>query len=101
MALSIRRFMLRGALSGNQNMGAQSLAVKVLITANSSWYIHNFFREVVGALIERKCVVTIVAPFDDRTMFLQDMGCDCVDLKMNPKGKNPFQEIVTSPFGLV
>ncbi len=47
------------------------------------------------ALIERNYKVAVVAPWDEYSDKLRDLGCDVYDISMNNKGSNPLDDAKT------
>ena len=47
------------------------------------------------ALIERNYKVAVVAPRDEYSDKLRDLGCDVYDISMNNKGSNPLDDLKT------
>lgn len=64
----------------------------VMVCANSCWTIWNFRRAVIEALIDDGHKVTVVAPADDTSYRLTQMGCHTINIKMDAKGINPIYE---------
>ncbi|WP_202411280.1 glycosyltransferase family 4 protein [Aeromonas veronii] len=67
--------------------------IKLVLVANTSWSMFNFRRGVIGRLLDEGYLVTIIAPVDDFSDKLREMGCDVVGLQMSAKGTNPLQDI--------
>ncbi|WP_288789728.1 glycosyltransferase family 4 protein [uncultured Enterobacter sp.] len=69
--------------------------MKISITANTSWYIYNFRRNTILALI--KCGHEIVAVSSDLDYKekLEALGCKYVQIEMQRWGKNPFFDLKT------
>jgi glycosyltransferase involved in cell wall biosynthesis len=66
--------------------------MKVAIVLNTSWNIYNFRLNFVKALIEQGHEVHTVAPHDDFTHFLEEVGCTHHDVKMDSRGANPIKD---------
>ena len=67
----------------------------VVITSNTSWNILNFRLPVVEALLAHDVKVTVVAPEDEYTARLTEMGLGFVPLDMNRGGTNPLAELAS------
>lgn len=65
----------------------------ILISINTSWNIFNFRRNLLRFLQSQGFKIIVLAPKDDYSKLLIDMGFDYVELKMNRKGSNPFQDL--------
>lgn len=72
-----------------------STVKKIILVANTAWSMFNFRRGLLISLIEHGYQITIIAPSDDYSDRLRDMGCAVVDLAMSAKGVNPLQDIKT------
>ncbi|CAK2053673.1 galacturonosyltransferase WbtD [Vibrio crassostreae] len=68
---------------------------KVFITSNTSWYIYNFRRNTVQALLDEGYVVGIVSPKDSYSVKLQDMGAKHFHIDIDQGGKNPLNDLIT------
>ena len=66
--------------------------MKIAIVLNTSWNIYNFRLNFVKALIEQGHEVHTVAPHDDFTHFLEEVGCTHHDVKMDSRGANPIKD---------
>lgn len=73
-------------MNGNKN---------VFITSNTSWYIYNFRRNTVQALLDEGYVVGIVSPKDSYSVKLQDMGAKHFHIDIDQGGKNPLNDLIT------
>ncbi|CAH6795004.1 putative Lipid carrier : UDP-N-acetylgalactosaminyltransferase; glycosyltransferase [Vibrio chagasii] len=68
---------------------------KVFITSNTSWYIYNFRRNTVQALLDEGYVVGVISPKDPYSVKLQDMGAEHFHIDIDQGGKNPFNDLRT------
>lgn len=68
---------------------------KLVLAANSSWYIFNFHKPLLSSLLERGYSITIVTPIDEYSEKLHNLGCNIVAVKIKNKSINPFVEIIT------
>jgi len=66
--------------------------MKVLITANTSWYIWNFRRSLIQALQKDGHEIIIAAPEDDYTDRITALGCQFAPLKIDNKGTSPLRD---------
>jgi len=58
----------------------------VVISCNTSWNLFNFRRGLIAQLLASGNSVTILAPKDDFSVRLHDMGCRFIDFPMDNKG---------------
>ncbi len=65
----------------------------VLFCSNSFWSIHNFRGGPIRALLADGHPVHVVAPDDDYSPLLREMGCTVHVMPMASKGQNPLQDI--------
>ena len=70
-------------------------ALKVILCANSSWYLYNFRKSTIEALISRNCEVIVVAPYDEYVKDLKNLGAEYVSLFLKPRSLNPFVEVLS------
>jgi glycosyltransferase involved in cell wall biosynthesis len=66
---------------------------KILISINTSWNLYNFRAGLIRALVGAGYEVVVVAPPDDYSERLKDLGCRYVPLPMSNKGTNPFSDL--------
>ncbi|EPZ2438389.1 glycosyltransferase [Providencia rettgeri] len=67
----------------------------IAITANTSWYIYNFRQNTIKALITAGYSVVAIAPKDDYSSRLENLGCKFIHLSIDQGGKNPLNDIKT------
>lgn len=68
----------------------------ILVLTNNFGGLHSFRKEVMQALRDAGHRVVISAPFDEKTHFFEEMGCELIDTNFNRKGTNPLKD-----FGLM
>jgi len=68
---------------------------RVVITANTSWYVYNFRKNTIHELIKQGYKVLAVAPLDEYSKCLSDLGCDYVNVNIDQGGTNPNKDIFT------
>jgi len=66
---------------------------KIAFVANTAWSMFNFRHGLLSRLINDGYQLTIIAPCDEFSDKLQEMGCAVVHLPMEPKGTNPLQDL--------
>lgn len=67
--------------------------MKVAIVLNTSWNIYNFRMNLVRSLQAEGHEVHTVAPTDDYTHFLTEIGCIHHAVKMDSRGANPVKDL--------
>jgi glycosyltransferase involved in cell wall biosynthesis len=63
---------------------------KIIMIANTSWSFYNFRRGLIKKLLEKGHNIIILAPFDKTTNTLKEWGCECYDIQVSRKSKNPI-----------
>lgn len=66
--------------------------MKILVLTNNYGGLHSFRKEVIQALIDNGYQLVISAPFDEKTHFFEEMGCELIDTKFDRKGTNPLSD---------
>lgn len=69
--------------------------MKIAITGNTSWYLYNFRKNTFIRLIQEGNKVYAIAPKDDYSERLQELGAIFIDININSSGVNPIQELNT------
>jgi len=64
---------------------------KLVISINTSWNIYNFRLGLLNEL-RKNFDITIVAPYDEYTEKLKNMGFNYHPIHLNNKGTNPFED---------
>lgn len=67
----------------------------IAITANTSWYLYNFRRNTIKNLIESGYKVLAIAPKDEYSARLEELGCFYNNINIDQGGTNPFKDIIT------
>ena len=75
-------------MSGNKG-------ITVVITANTSWYLYNFRKNTILALIAEGNKVCAVAPEDTYSKKLEDLGCKFIAINIDSGGTNPLKDLST------
>lgn len=68
---------------------------KVLLFANTDWYLYNFRLPLAKALRARGCEVVLVSPPGEYAQRLQQAGFRWLPLAMNRGSVNPFSQAAT------
>jgi glycosyltransferase involved in cell wall biosynthesis len=66
--------------------------MKIAIVLNTSWNIYNFRMNFVKALLAQGFEVHTIAPEDDYTKCLIELGCIHHNVKMDSRGANPIKD---------
>jgi glycosyltransferase involved in cell wall biosynthesis len=69
--------------------------MKVILFANTDWYLYNFRRDLAMALRERGDEVVLLSPAGDYARRLMEMGFLWVEFPLSRRGMNPLAEIGT------
>ena len=68
-------------------------ARRIVLTANTGWYLKNFRLGLIRALVERGYKVWVLAPEDKYFAALAEIGATPVHLPINGKGLNPVEDL--------
>ena len=69
---------------------------RIVISANTSWYLFNFRKGTIQALLEKGCDVIAVAPVDPYSEKLRELGCHFEPLYMDRGSTNPIKDMRTT-----
>lgn len=69
------------------------MSKKIALVSNSSWSIFNYRLGVAKAFLDKGFKVLIVAPQDDFTKNLIEIGCSFRHFEMESKSTNPFNDL--------
>ena len=69
--------------------------MKVILFANTDWYLYNFRLPLAQMLREQGAEVTLLSPSGDYVQRLHDAGFRWLELSMSGSGVNPFIELGT------
>ena len=67
--------------------------MKLLLSANTSWYLQNFRAGLINRFLEEGHDIWIMAPPDSSMSSLSAMGCRPIEIAMSGKSTNVFREI--------
>jgi len=67
----------------------------IAISANTSWYLYNFRKNTITALIELGYQVIAIAPHDTYATKLEDLGARFIHVDIDQSGTNPIKDIKT------
>jgi len=68
--------------------------MKIAVVLNTSWNIYNFRKGLIHSLIDKGNQVITIAPKDQYTYKLMDMGCRHIPVKMDSRGANPVKDLL-------
>lgn len=68
--------------------------MKIILVSNTAWSLFNFRFGLIQHLLNKGFHVIIVAPQDEFSAKLQNMGCQVIDLPMSAKGVNPLEDLL-------
>ncbi len=67
----------------------------IAISANTSWYLYNFRKNTIISLINDGYDVIAIAPEDEYSEKLTDLGCEFIDINIDQGGTNPVRDLKT------
>jgi hypothetical protein len=67
--------------------------MKVAIVLNTSWNIYNFRMNFIKTLMAEGHKVYTIAPYDEYTRYLEEVGCTHHTVKMDSRGANPIKDV--------
>jgi len=68
----------------------------ITICSNTSWYLYNFRMGLIKALQQQGYSVVLIAPKDDYSNRLKELGCKHYHIDIDNKGTNPIKDIKLS-----
>ena len=71
--------------------------MKVILFANTDWYLYNFRLSLANELREKGVEVVLLSPSGEYNERLRDAGFRWLSLLMSRKGMNPVK--ILRPFG--
>ncbi|WP_076922941.1 glycosyltransferase family 4 protein [Pseudoalteromonas sp. SK20] len=69
--------------------------MRIAISANTSWYIYNFRKNTILAILELGHEVLILAPEDNYSIKLGYLGCEFIHVDIDSGGTNPLNDLNT------
>lgn len=67
---------------------------KIIISINTAWNIYNFRLGLIKALLDQGYQVIAVAPDDEYSQRLKDLGCNFISLPMDNNGTHPGRDLL-------
>ena len=68
---------------------------KLVISANTSWYLFNFRKNLIIHLLESGYEVLALAPKDEYSVKLNELGCGFHHINIDQRGTNPLVDLKT------
>ncbi len=68
--------------------------MKVAVVLNTSWNIYNFRKGLIKSLMDKGNQVITIAPNDNYTYKLKEMGCKHIPVKMDSRGASPIKDFL-------
>ncbi|MDL0431981.1 glycosyltransferase family 4 protein [Marinobacter sp. TBZ242] len=66
----------------------------VVLTSNTSWYLYNFRRSTITALVQQGCRVVCISPLDDYSpRLVSELGAQHIALPLEGKSVGPLREL--------
>jgi len=67
----------------------------IVLTANTSWYLYNFRKNTIISLIEQGYKTIAIAPEDEYSKKLSELGCQFIHIDIDQGGTNPIRDLKT------
>uniref|UniRef100_A0A7V1EIM6 Glycosyltransferase family 1 protein n=1 Tax=candidate division WOR-3 bacterium TaxID=2052148 RepID=A0A7V1EIM6_UNCW3 len=67
---------------------------RIILSANTTWYLYNFRLPLIKELLKRGYKVYILSPEDKYVGLLEKMNISHIDIKINRSGINPLEDIL-------
>jgi glycosyltransferase involved in cell wall biosynthesis len=71
---------------------AQAENKVVAFVSNSAWSVYNFRLDVIMHLMQRGYNILVIAPDDEYSKYLIQLGCRFIKIEFNNKTENPFRD---------
>jgi glycosyltransferase involved in cell wall biosynthesis len=68
---------------------------KIAISSNTSWYLYNFRKNTMSALVEGGYEVCAIAPRDQYSSKIEQLGVKFIHIDIEQSGTNPFYDFKT------
>jgi len=79
-----------------KNQPKQSRIMRsIVLSANTSWYLYNFRKNTIISLIEQGYKVIAIAPEDEYSNKLCELGCQFIHIDIDQGGTNPVRDLKT------
>lgn len=67
----------------------------IAITSNTCWYLYNFRKNTIISLMNQGHQVVAIAPKDEYSRKLSELGCEFIHVDIDQGGTNPIKDIKT------
>lgn len=67
----------------------------IAISANTSWYLYNFRKNTILEIIAAGNKVHAIAPQDEYSKKLEELGCEFININIDSGGTNPINDLGT------
>ena len=67
---------------------------RIILSANSSWYLYNFRASTISTLLARNFSVICISPKDNYSESLVKLGAEWRDIEIDASGTNPFTDLI-------
>ncbi|MGQ9465425.1 MAG: glycosyltransferase family 4 protein, partial [bacterium] len=68
--------------------------LKIVLSANTTWYLYNFRLPLVKELLRRNYQVFALSPTDKYVNYLKELNVRHIDIKIKRSGINPLEDIL-------
>ncbi|MGQ9534648.1 MAG: glycosyltransferase family 4 protein [bacterium] len=68
--------------------------LKIVLSANTTWYLYNFRLPLVRELLRRNYQVFALSPTDKYVNYLKELNVRHIDIKIKRSGINPLEDIL-------
>ncbi len=65
---------------------------RILIIANHDYALYNFRKEVIMKIVDEGFEVIISSPIGEKVGFFENLGCTCINTKLDRRGLNPIKD---------
>ena len=67
----------------------------IVITANTSWSIYNFRKNLILSLMNEGYRIVTISSHDNYLKSLRSLGCECIEIDVDSGGKNILKDFKT------
>jgi len=75
-------------------MVRQDKKLKIVLCANSSWYIYNFRKNTIKAFMKEGHQVFVAAPRDQYSKYIIELGAEYYEFNLDSRSINPLKEMM-------
>ena len=68
--------------------------MRIAVVLNTSWNIYNFRKGLINSLMDKGNQVITIAPKDQYTYKLMEIGCRHIPVKMDSRGASPIKDFL-------